>query len=324
MDESQWFKHKLINSIQSLLLIVGLTIILGILGGIIGGGIMAFYAIALVIALYFFNPFLSPHLILKMYRTQPILPYQVPNLYALLRQLAKRANLPTVPQLFYLPSNVMNAFAVGTPKKAAIALSDGLLRRLSQREIAAVLAHEVSHIANEDMRIMGFADLASRLTYFLSLIGQFLFILNLPLLLLGLSGISWLAILLLIFAPMLTNLLQLALSRTREYDADLGAAQLLDDPEALALALIKMEHYQGRMLEQILWPSNRSPEPSLLRTHPPLKKRIERLISLKEHYQPTQLLWEKVPLQLIDEPLSHLIARSPLQPRWYIIDGIWF
>lgn len=133
MDKEQWLKHKLINTIQSMLLIVALTATLGILGWLIGGGVMAFFAIALAVAFYFFNPVFSPQLILKMFRTQAITPYQAPNLYAVLDRLAKRAGLPAVPRLFYLPSEVMNAFAVGSHDKAAIALSDGLLRRLSPR-----------------------------------------------------------------------------------------------------------------------------------------------------------------------------------------------
>ncbi len=227
MDESQWFKHKLLNTIQSILLVVAMTITLGLLGWLIGGGLMAFYAIALVVFIYFFNPVLSPYLILKMYRTRQIMPYQAPNLYAVLQIIAKRAELPAVPKLFYLPSEVMNAFAVGTPENSAIALSDGLLRRLSLREIAAVLAHELSHVSHEDVHIMGFADITSRVTHFLSLIGKILLVLNLPLLLFfDIYLISWAAILILILAPIATDLLQMALSRTREYNADLGSAQL--------------------------------------------------------------------------------------------------
>jgi len=323
MDKSQWIKHNLINTLQTILLILALTVTLAILGWLIGGGIIAFYAIVLVIALYFFNPILSPHLILKMYNTQFISPDQAPNLYAVLQRLTKRAKLPTVPKLFYLPSDVMNAFAVGTPSNAAIAISDGLLRRLSQREIAAVLAHEISHIANEDMRIMGFADIASRMTNFLSLFGQFLLILNLLLLLFGIKFISWTAIFILILTPIVTDLLQLALSRTREYDADLGAAQLLDDPEPLASALLKMKRYQSRIMGQILMPGHYSPEPSLLRTHPPIKDRVERLLSLREGFHPTnKLVWETLPRQL-DAPLSLFIACAPLRRRWHV-NGIWF
>jgi heat shock protein HtpX len=323
MDNSQIFKYKLRNTLQTILLITALMITLGLLGWLIGGGFMAFYAIVLVIALYFMNPVLSPQLILRMYRTQPIMPYQAPNLHAILKKLAQNAELPTIPKLFYLPSDVMNAFAVGTPENSAIALSDGILRRLSPREITGVLAHEMSHIMNEDIRIMGFADIASRLTNFLSWIGQILFILNLLLLLFfGTYLISWFAIIILIFAPIVTDLIQLALSRNREYDADLEAAQLLGEPGPLVAALLKIERYQGPFWEQILWPGQRSPEPSLLRTHPPTKERIKRLLELRESYSPLKWIEKPIPFQM-DLPLSLLIAHTPLRPRWHI-SGIWF
>ncbi|MCK5662936.1 MAG: zinc metallopeptidase [Thiotrichaceae bacterium] len=314
MDKAQWRKHKLFNSIQSLVLIVALAIILGFLGNLIGGKFLAFFAIGGIFVLYFFNPVVSPYLVLKTYRTRLITPAQAPNLYAVLRLLAKRADLPSVPKLYYLPSNIMNAFAVGMPENAVITLSDGILRSLSPREIAAVLAHEISHIAHEDMRIMGFADLVSRLTNFLSLIGQFLLILSLPLLLFGIVIISWTAIFILIFAPIVTDLLQLALSRNREYDADLGAVRLLNDPEALASALLKMGG--GSILTQILKPGYHSPEPSLLRTHPPIKERIRRILSLRQHAS-------ILPFYQPDLPLFLLMAPTPLRPLWHL-NGIRF
>ena len=323
IDESKIFKYKLRNTFQTILLIMALLITLGLLGWLIGGGFIAFYAIVLVIILYFVNPVLSPQLILKMYRTQPIMPYQAPNLHAILKILAQRAELPFIPQLFYLPSDVMNAFAVGTPENSAIALSDGILRRLSPHEIAGVLAHEISHIMNADIQIMGFADLVSRLTNFLAWIGQVFLILNIFLLLFfGTYLISWFAIIILILAPIGTDLLQLALSRNREYDADLGATQLLGDPTPLVAALLKMERYQGRFWEQIWWPGQHSPEPSLLRTHPSTKERIKRLLELREHYYLNKWIKKPIPFQ-IDLPLSLFIAHTPLRPRWHI-NGIWF
>jgi heat shock protein HtpX len=129
------------------------------------------------------------------------------------------------------------------------------------------------------MRIMGFAGLTSQLIHMLSLLGQILLLLNLPLLLWGQYTISWAAILLLIFAPTISAIMQLALSRTREYRADLGAAKLMGDGRALASALAKMEAYQNRILSGFFWPGYRQiPEGALLRTHPNTKKRIQRLL----------------------------------------------
>ena len=318
MDQELWLEQKQLNNIQSLLLIISLMIILGILGNIIGGEIMAFYAILFVIMLYFLNPVISPLLILKSYHTQQIAPYQAPNLYAALKVLAQRANLEAIPKLVYLPSDKINAFAVGTTENAIIALSDGILRRLSLKELIAVLAHEISHIAHEDIRIMGFADMMSRLTNFLSITGQFLLIFNLLLSLFNFYLISWTTIFILIFAPIVTDLLQLALSRTREYNADLGAAALLGDPETLASALLKIDAYQENILEQILLPGYRSPEPSLFRTHPPTKERVKRLLSLRKRYE----IWQSLPLG-IDIPLSSFISPHPLPSRWHF-NGIRF
>lgn len=322
MDKELWQKQKRINNIQSLLLIIALMIILGILGDIIAGKIMAFYAILFVIILYFLNPVISPHLVLKSYHTRQIAPYQAPNLYAALELLAKRANLEAIPKLVYLPSDRINAFAVGLPDNAIIALSDGILRRLSLKELIAVIAHEVSHIAQEDVRIMGFADMMSRLTNFLSITGQFLLIFNILLSILNIYLISWTTIFILIFAPIVTDLLQLALSRTREYNADLGAAALLGDPETLASALLKIDAYQGNILEQIFLPGYRSPEPSLFRTHPPTKERVKRLLSLRKRYVSYERVWQSLPLE-IDIPLSLFMSRRPLPSRWHF-DGVRF
>ena len=318
MDKYQLFKHKIINTIQSWLLVITMMITLGLLGWLIGGVTFALYAILLVIIIYLFNYKVSPALILKMYRTKKIDYSQAPNLYKILFLLTKRANLPNIPKLYYLPSDMMNAFTVGTESNSVIALSDGLLRRLSQREIAAILAHEISHIVNGDVKIMRFADFTTHLTNILSIVGQILLFINLPLYFYGVGTISWLLIFVLIFAPIITSLLQLALSRTREYDADLGAAQLLGDPTILASALTKLGNYQNKILAQLALPGHHIPQPSLLRTHPLIKNRVARLLELRQYYQIEDSIWQQLPP---DKP--SLISLIPIQPRWHI-SGIKF
>ncbi len=154
---------------------------------------------------------------------------------------------------------MLNAFAVGTRKHAAIAVTDGLVRQLDMRELVGVVAHEISHVRNNDLWVMGLADMFSRTTSILSLIGQFLLFLNLPLILLSQVTVNWFAIFLLIFAPNLSALAQLALARTREFDADLNAARLTGDPDGLASALVKIERAQGGWLERIFMPNRRVP-----------------------------------------------------------------
>ena len=283
MNRAKWIRQKAASSFQSLLLVASLAAVLGTIGWLLGGSSLALMVVGAVIMLYFLNPMVSPSLAMRMHRGRRMAYDEAPRLYTLSQSLAERAELPRVPALFYLPGNVMNAFTAGTSQNAAIAVSEGLLRRLDIRELAAVMAHEIGHVRNNDIRIMGFADTASRMTRMLSLFGQFLLLLNLPLILFGESPISWAGILLLIFAPSLSVLLQLALSRTREYHADLGAAELTGDPEALASALMKMESFRRNPLFRILWPAySREPEISLMRTHPPTAERIRRLRAIEE------------------------------------------
>jgi heat shock protein HtpX len=118
------------------------------------------------------------------------------------------------------------------------------------------------------------------------MLGTVLLILGLPLWLSGAARLPLLLIPLLLFAPQITVLLQLALSRAREFDADLDAAGLTQDPDGLASALLKLERYQRGVWEQILWPGRRLPEPSMLRTHPPTEQRVERLRRLSAAAEP--------------------------------------
>ena len=236
-------------------------------------------AVGAVVLLYLIHPMVSPQVILRLQKARRLHDNEAPQLFARLQALTERARLPRLPMLYYIPADTMNAFSVGNRESAAIALTDGLLRRLDFHEITGVLAHEISHLRHNDMRIMGFAGLTNQLIHMLSLFGQILLLLNLPLLLWGHYTISWAAILLLIFAPAISAIIQLALSRTREYRADLGAAKLMGDGRALASALAKMEAYQNRFLRAIFWPGYRQiPEGALLRTHPNTKKRIHRLL----------------------------------------------
>ena len=307
----------MLNRLQSLLLLGVMAGFMALLGRLLWGGDAAFWLMMLGVLVLLFNPVAAPQLVMRMYRAQPLKPQQVPALYAALEELARRAGLPRVPTLYYVPSRMVNAFAVGSREDAAIAVTDGLLRTLDTREATGVLAHEISHIRNGDMWVMGIADLFSRLTSLFSLFGQFLLLLNLPLLMMANTGINWFAILILIFAPNLSALAQLGLSRTREYDADLNAALLTGDPEGLARALVKIEKEQGTLLERVFLPGRRIPEPSLLRTHPPTEERVRRLMELR-------LPADRKPLSLSAEPLAQGGLQQPVQrpPHWHL-SGLW-
>jgi heat shock protein HtpX len=217
--------------------------------------------------------------------------------------------------LYYIPTRLLNAFTLGNRRSAFIAVTDGLLRTMERRELAGVLAHELSHVRNSDTWVMGLADVVSRLTALLSQFGLLLILFGLPILWLQGLSIPLLPLLILMLAPSINALLQLALSRTREYEADLSAAEITGDPRGLAAALDKLERYQGGWLERIFMPGRREPDPAVLRTHPPTSERIRRLLELIPRYgddyqhPPGLPRWAEWPD----------VSRSP---RWHLT-GLW-
>jgi heat shock protein HtpX len=280
MRQGTLINHKRTNFFHTVLLFAGMVILLATLGQVLGGVKGLLWAIVLSIPLLLLGQRISPRLVLRMYGARPLSAHDVPDLYQMVQELAHRAGLPVMPKLHYVPSQVMNAFSVGSREDPVIGLTDGLLRRLSRRELTGVLAHELTHIRHNDMRVIAFADLIGRLTGLFSTLGKFLLFVNLPLLLMGAVPISWVAVVLLIVAPMLSGLLQLALARSREVEADLGAAELTHDPAGLASALRKMACYETNARGQVLIPGYRTPDPSLFRTHPQTEDRVRRLFEL--------------------------------------------
>ncbi|HHL40110.1 MAG TPA: Zn-dependent protease [Deltaproteobacteria bacterium] len=258
------------------------------------------------------EPAAASRLTLALYRARPITPAQAPRLYEAVEELSRRAALPAAPLLYYAPTPVVNAFAVGTRRNPAIALTDGLLRTLTLRETAAVLSHETAHIANGDLRVMSLADYVSRLTGLFALTGQLLLILALPAVALGAVKVNLWGLLALAVSPHLAVLAQLGLSRVREYDADLLAVRLTGDPEGLASALAKIERV-NRSWRTWLLPGWGNPYPSWLRTHPPTEERIRRLL---ETQQQQQTPWQHDPIGFT--------AFSPVRPRprWHL-HGLW-
>lgn len=318
MNQFHLLRHTLLNRLQTLSLILFIGGYLVLLGYLIWGrdGIVWLLLAGAVIVLV--SPTASPQLVMRLYRARPLHRSEAPELYRILEQLAERAGLSVLPTLYYLPSRMVNAFAVGSPQQAAVAVTEGLLNTLDYRELSGVLAHEISHIRNNDIRVMGLADMASRLTSTLSTVGQFLLLINLPLILFSNVQVNWLLVLILLFAPQLSALAQLGLSRTREYDADLNAAQLTGDPEGLAQALVKLERRQ-RGLWRILMPGYQIPEPSLLRTHPPTEERVRRLLELK---QPVEDSMASVSTQVPVFRVRHE-GRPIRSPRRHL-SGLWY
>ncbi|QIK38119.1 M48 family metalloprotease [Caldichromatium japonicum] len=308
-----WYIHRLLNRLQSALLIGFLMGLSALAGGLLLGELGVWIALGAAIAALAAEPAMGTGLTLRLYRARPIHPTEAPELWSWLDRLARRAGLPATPRPYYVPSRMVNAFATGAKGAAAIALTDGLLRTLTPRELAGVLAHEVAHIAHDDLRVMGLADTISRLTSWLAAAGQLAVLLSLPLLLTGQSQINLWGLLLLAIAPQLALLAQLGLSRVREFDADRAAAQLTGDPLGLAAALVKIERVQRPWLGWI-FPGWANPEPSWLRTHPPTEQRVARLRELSSTPQPPEF-----------QDLGRFIRTIPLRtqpPRWYF-GGFW-
>ena len=258
LDDESRRAHKARNELHSALLVGGLGLVTAFSAWLLWSWTGVLVALVWIGALYAFAPRLPPEMIMSLYRAQAIDPKQGEQILYIVGELAHRAKLPAVPAVYVIPSMTLNAFATGTPGNAVVGITEGLLRKLSLRELAGVLAHELSHVRNNDLSVMSLADVMTRFTQALSYLAVILAIFNLPAWLLGDSDMPFSALLLLYLTPTIGSLLQLGLSRTREYDADLEAAELTGDPRGLAEALAKLERYQGRFWEDLMFPVPRA------------------------------------------------------------------
>ncbi len=313
--------HHLLNWLQTFLLISLLLGIASLVGYLLFGAFGAWVALGASLFSLLIQPAAGTRWMLRLYKAQPIDHEESPGLWRIIDQLAHKAHLPATPRLFHAPSPIVNAFTLGSHKAPVIVLTDGLLRSLNGRELTAVLAHEVSHIVHHDLRVMGLADYASRLTSLMSLFGVIFLFLAMPATFFGLIRHDFYGILLPVFAPQLALIVQLSLSRTREYAADMLSIKLNGDPEGLIFALRKIESV-NRSWRTFLLPGWGNPEPSWLRTHPSTEERIRRI----------QLLAESTPFQdkgdkTAGSPVSLSVHSNPVQrsqhrPHWHIW-GLW-
>ncbi|MEP4422230.1 MAG: zinc metalloprotease HtpX, partial [Nitratireductor sp.] len=239
LDIVQQQRSRALNTLHTWLLAAGSLSILAASAWAFGGMAALVYALLVGAVSMMAMRRISPRLVLSMYKARPVSRAQFAKGIAVLEELARRAGLPKAPVLHVVPSRLMNAFAVGRREDSAIAVTDALMRQMTLRELTAILAHEISHIAHEDVKVMALADMVSRFTSVLSTVGLLSLVLNLLVFAGGYQAqVPWLAVFVLLAAPTVGGLLQMALSRTREYDADLGAAMLTGDPEGLASALV--------------------------------------------------------------------------------------
>ncbi|WP_027718707.1 zinc metalloprotease HtpX [Desulfovirgula thermocuniculi] len=276
------------NNLKAWLLMGLLTALLVLIGNWIGGtqGALIFFLIAL--AMNFFGYYYSDKIAIAMTGSQPLAEHEAPELYAIIRWLSQRAGIP-MPRVYRTPSPQPNAFATGrNPANAAVAVTDGLLQLLNRTEIEGVLAHEIAHIKNRDVLV---ATLAAALAGAITMVANalqwgLLFGANRdeeegqnPL---GLIG----TLLMIILAPLAATLIQLAISRTREFQADATGARLAGSPHGLASALLKLERAAQHIPMQvnpatshlfIVNPLSGEFLASLFSTHPPIAERVRRL-----------------------------------------------
>ncbi|MGA1981759.1 MAG: zinc metalloprotease HtpX [Acidobacteriaceae bacterium] len=276
------------NTFKSTLLLVTLMLLLLAIGARIGGENGMILAFVISVAMNFTAYFYSDKIALAMYKAQPVTREQLPRAYAVVERLAAKDGIP-VPKIYVIPTESPNAFATGrNPQHASVAVTHGILGLLDDEELEGVLAHELGHVKNRDIltssiaaTLAGAITLIARMGYWASLFG-------------GYGGRGGRgrngglgALLMLIVAPFAAALIQLAISRSREYEADATGARTTGNPYALARALAKLEDYSKRVPLQaspstahlfIIAPLVGGGFGSLFSTHPPTKERIRRLI----------------------------------------------
>jgi len=273
------------GTLRTAFLMTLLTVLLVLIGGIWGqeGLIIAFvFAMVMNFGSYWF----SDKIVLSIYRARAVSPDQAPELYNIVRRLVQRADLP-MPRVYIIPTEVPNAFATGrNPKHAAVAVTTGLLNTLESHEIEAVLGHELAHVKHRDTLVSTIAATMAGAITMLATMARWAAIFG------GIGGDDddgggiFGLLLMTILAPIAALLIQLAISRSREYAADRGGAEISGEPLALADALRKMDSIaQRRPLAAnpstvhmfIVNPLRRDFVSSLFRTHPAIQKRIARL-----------------------------------------------
>jgi heat shock protein HtpX len=269
------------NALESVLLVVGMLLLCGTLGWLFWGITGLVCLSTLTASALFVSTRISPQLVLRVYGGLPLREEEAPQLVRMLQKLAEKAELPRTPQMFFIPTWAPNAFSVGSRENGIIAITEGLAREFTPRELRGVLAHEVGHLIRNDGLVMSLAVSVTRLVDIMSWIGKILLFIHIPLFVLGVSRIPWLLIVILVFAPLTSALLQLALSRTREFEADYEAVKLTGDPRGLALGLEKFESLTSNWFERLFLGERWTAEFSLLRSHPPTEDRIRRLLEME-------------------------------------------
>lgn len=276
------------NLMKTAILMAAITALFMAIGSLIGGRQGMMLALVVALGMNFFSYWFSDKLVLKMYNAQQVDETSAPQFYRMIRELAQRADLP-MPKVYLIDEDAPNAFATGrNPEHAAVAATTGILRLLPESELRGVMAHELAHVRHRDILI---STVSATMAGAISMLANFAMFFG------GrdsdgrptnpLAGL-----LVALLAPLAASLIQMAISRAREFEADRGGAEISGDPRALASALQKIH----RMAQGIpLAPAERHPETAqmmimnplsggglrgLFSTHPSTEERVERLLAM--------------------------------------------
>jgi len=276
------------NMMKTAILMAAITALFMAIGGMIGGKAGMMVALLVAVGMNFFSYWFSDQMVLKMYNAREVDAQSAPQFYAMVQDLARRAQLP-MPRVYLINESAPNAFATGrNPEHAAVAATTGILNILSDRELRGVMAHELAHVKHRDILI---STVSATMAGAISMLANFATFFG------GrdsegrpanpLAGIA-----VAILAPLAASLIQMAISRAREFEADRGGAEISGDPQALASALEKIHRYaSGIPLEaaeahpetaqmMIINPLSAEGLRGLFSTHPATEERVARLMAM--------------------------------------------
>ncbi len=276
------------NLMKTAILMAAITALFMAIGAMLGGQSGMLLALAVAVAMNFFSYWFSDKMVLKMYNAQQVDETSAPQFYAMVRELAAKAQLP-MPKVYIIREDAPNAFATGrNPQNAAVAATTGIMRVLSERELRGVMAHELAHVKHRDILI---STVSATMAGAISMLANFAMFFG------GRDSEGRpanpiVSILVMILAPIAASLIQMAISRAREFEADRGGAEISGDPQALASALEKIQRYaKGIPMEaaerhpetaqmMIMNPLSAGGIKGLFSTHPATEERVARLLEM--------------------------------------------
>jgi len=278
------------NMMKTAILMAAITALFMAIGSLLGGRQGMMLALIVALGMNFFSYWFSDTMVLKMYNAQQVDETSAPQFYRMVQDLAARAELP-MPRVFIINDESPNAFATGrNPEHAAVAATTGIMKVLSERELRGVMAHELAHVKHRDILI---STVSATMAGAISMLANFAMFFggrDSE----GRSRNPIVGILVMLLAPLAASLIQMAISRSREYEADRGGAEISGDPQALAAALQKIHRVaQGLPLEaaerhpetaqmMIVNPLSAGGLRGMFSTHPPMEERVARLLAMAQ------------------------------------------